>query len=97
MDCSPQAPLSMEFSRQEYWSGVPFPAPGDFHNLGIKPMSPVSSALASGFSTTESPGRPKAIIKVAVTYSTVLFKVLEDLKCFIFFLCLYFLAYYLCK
>ena len=30
MDCSPQAPLSMEFSRQEYWSGLPCPPPGDF-------------------------------------------------------------------
>ena len=32
--CSPQAPLSMKFSRQEYWSGLPFPPPGDFPNLG---------------------------------------------------------------
>ena len=35
-----QAPLSMGFSRQEYWSGFPFPSPGDLPNLGIKPMSP---------------------------------------------------------
>ena len=73
---APQAPLSMEFSRQEYWSVLPFPTPGDFPNLGMEPMSPMSSALANGFSTTESPGKPKAIVKVAVTYSTVLFKVL---------------------
>ena len=33
-----QAPLSMEFSRQEYWSGLPFPSPGDLPNPGIKPM-----------------------------------------------------------
>ena len=35
-----QAPLSMGFSRQEYWSGLPFPSPGDLHNPGIKPRSP---------------------------------------------------------
>ena len=35
-----QAPLSMEFSRQAYWSGLPFPSPGDLPNLGIKPGSP---------------------------------------------------------
>ena len=35
-----QAPLSMEFSRQEYWSGLPFPSPGDLPNPGIKPGSP---------------------------------------------------------
>ena len=35
-----QAPLSMGFSRQEYWSGLPFPSPGDFPNPGIKPVSP---------------------------------------------------------
>ena len=35
-----QAPLSMEFSRQEYWSGLPYPPPGDFSNPGIEPGSP---------------------------------------------------------
>ena len=35
-----QTPLSMGFSRQEYWSGLPFPSPGDFPNPGIKPASP---------------------------------------------------------
>ena len=44
-----QAPLSMGFSRQEYWSGLPFPSPGDLPNPGIKPASPVSPALAGGF------------------------------------------------
>ena len=38
-----QAPLSMEFSRQEYWSGLPFPAPGDLSVAGIEPTSPASS------------------------------------------------------
>ena len=35
-----QAPLSMELSRKEYWSGLPFPSPGDLPNPGIKPGSP---------------------------------------------------------
>ena len=43
VDCSPPlAPLSMEFSRQEYWSGLPFPSPGDLPDPGIKPRSPTS-------------------------------------------------------
>jgi len=37
-----QAPLSMGFSRQEYWSGLPLPSPGDLPDPGIEPMSPVS-------------------------------------------------------
>ena len=41
-----QSPLSMGFSRQEYWSGYPFPSPGDLPNPGIGPTSP---ALAGGF------------------------------------------------
>ena len=44
MDCSCQAPLSMGFSRQEYWSGLPFPSPGDLPDLGIKPGSPALQA-----------------------------------------------------
>ena len=39
MDCSPQAPLSMGFSRQEYWSGLPFPSPEDLPDPGIEPRS----------------------------------------------------------
>ena len=39
-----QAPLSMEFSRQEYWSSLPFPSPGYLHNPGIKPKSPALQA-----------------------------------------------------
>ena len=54
-----QAPLSMEFSRQEYWSRLPFPTPGDFTNLEIELKSP---ALAGGFFTTEPPGKPFILI-----------------------------------
>ena len=42
MNCSPQAPLSIGFSRQEYWSGLPFPTLGDLPDPGIEPMSLVS-------------------------------------------------------
>ena len=53
-----QAPQSMEFSRQEYWSGLPFPPPGNHHNPGIQLVSPVSPALEGGFFTTAPPGKP---------------------------------------
>ena len=49
-----QAPLSMGFSRQEYWNALPFPPPGDLPDLGIEPMSPVSLALAGEFFTTRA-------------------------------------------
>ena len=47
-----QAPLSMGFSRQEYWSGLSFPSPGDLPDPGIKPASLKSPALAGRFFTT---------------------------------------------
>ena len=55
MDCSHQAPLSMGFSRQEYWSGLPFPSPGDLPNPGVEPLV---SCSAGGFFTPEPPGKP---------------------------------------
>ena len=57
-----QTPLSMEFSRQEYWSGLPFPTSGDLPDLGIKPTSPVSPALAGRFFTPAPTGKPKVFI-----------------------------------
>ena len=51
-----QAPPSMGFSRQEYWSGLPFPSPGDLPNPGIEPGSP---ALEADTLTSEPPGKPK--------------------------------------
>ena len=49
-----QAPVSMEFSRQEYWNGLSFLPPGDLSDPGIEPVFSVSSALASGLFTTET-------------------------------------------
>ena len=53
-----QAHVSIGFSWQEYWSGLPFPSPGDLPGPGMKPTSPVSPALAGEFFTTEPPGKP---------------------------------------
>ena len=53
-----QASLSKGFSRQEYWSGLSFPPPGDLPDPGIKPMSLMSSALGGGFFTTSATGKP---------------------------------------
>ena len=49
-----QAPLSMRFSRKEYWSGYPFTSPGDLPNSGIEPVSLMSPALAGVFFTTSA-------------------------------------------
>ena len=49
-----QTPLSMGFSRQEYWSGFSFPPPGDLPDPGIKPMSLMSPALAGGLFATSA-------------------------------------------
>ena len=49
-----QAPLSMGFSRQKYWSGLPFPPPGDLPDPGIKPTSLMSPALVAEFFTTST-------------------------------------------
>ena len=53
MDLAHQAPLSMKFSKQEYWSGLPFPSPEDLLNPGIEPRSP---ALQADSLPSESPG-----------------------------------------
>ena len=50
-----KAPLSMGFPRHEYWSGLPFPPPGDPPDPGTESVSP---ALAGGFFTAEPPGKP---------------------------------------
>ena len=56
-----QAPLSMGFSREEYWSGLQFPPPGELPDQGIEPMSLTSPALAGGLFTTVPPEKPSPI------------------------------------
>ena len=52
-----QAPLSMEFSRQEYWSGLPFPTSGDLPDPGVESLSLESPAVAGGFLIPVPPGK----------------------------------------
>ena len=68
-DCSHQAPLSMEFSRPDYWSGLPLPTPGDLPDSGIEPMSPAAPALAGRFFTTEPPGKP-LLLSICILFHT---------------------------
>ena len=53
-----QSLLSIGSPRQEYWNGLLFPSPGAFPNPGMKPVSPVSPALAGRFFTAGPPGKP---------------------------------------
>jgi len=55
-----QAPLSMGFSRQEYWSGLPSPPPGHLPNLGIEPRSP---ALQADYLPSEPPGKQHTMVR----------------------------------
>ena len=63
-----QDPLSMEFSRQEYWSGLPFTTPGDLPDPKIKAASLASPALAGGFFTTESLGNSGKAMRLPLTH-----------------------------
>ena len=71
-----QAPLSMAFSRQEYWSGLPFPSPVDLLDPEIKSIFP---AFAGGFFTIEPPGKPKLS-----GYKSLIYKTLSRKHCFHF-------------
>ena len=64
-----QVPLSMEFSRQEYWNGLPFPTPEDCLNPGIKPTSPASPVLAGGFFPMEPPGKPSCLLSFHLLFN----------------------------
>ena len=73
--CDPiahQAPLSMRFSRQGYWSGLPFPSPGDLPNPGIEPRSP---ALQADSLPTELQGKPS--LAIYLKYSSVYMSILK--------------------
>ena len=57
-----QSPLSMAFSRQEYWIGLPFPTPGNLPKPGMEAETLASSALAGKFFTTVPPGKPISLL-----------------------------------
>ena len=63
-----QTPPSMEFSRQENWSGLPFPTPGYLLDPGFEPVSPASSAFAGRMFITDTPGKPHLTISFANTW-----------------------------
>ena len=63
-----QAPLSMEFSRKECWSGLPFPPPGNHPDPGIKFMSPASPVLTGRFFNTEPPRKPHICVHIYNIY-----------------------------
>ena len=77
---SRQAPLSMGFSRQECWSGFPFPTPGDLSNLRIEPTSLVSPVLAGGFFTTAFSGSFCQISFPISLFSNMFFKMCRNQK-----------------
>ena len=60
-----QASPSMGFSRQEYWSGLPFPSPGDLPDTGIEPRFP---ALEADALTSETPGKPQYLLILYLSY-----------------------------
>ena len=68
-----QAPLLMGFPRQEYWSRLPFPSPGDLTHSGVEPKS---SALADGFFSTEPPRKPR-VQKQKPQYNKLLLHILQ--------------------
>ena len=81
-----QAPLSVEFSRQKYWTGLPFPSLVDFPDLGIKPTSLASSAMVGRFFITVLPGKsypslgPSTLLEEGSSFLNVLslFSWLQD-------------------
>ena len=61
-----QAPLSMGFPRQEYWSGLPFPPAEDLPDPGIELTSPASPVLLGGFFTTKPPEKPRIMGRIGL-------------------------------
>ena len=91
-----QAPWATRFSRQEYWSGLPFPPPGDLPDSGIKPSSPASSALEGRF--IEPRGKPiKSFTKIYIYffYTSIICQLhLHFLRWSIYFILFYFFIYF---
>ena len=73
-----QAPLSLGFPKQEYWSGLPFPSPGTLPDLGPEPVSP---ALVGRFFTTEPPGKPHVPSYLTAVSHAVLSRHIHSLSC----------------
>ena len=71
-----QAPLSMGFSRQQYWSGLPFPSPGDLPNPGIKPGLPHCRQMLL---SSEPPGK-KSLLKPCAHFDCIFFSLLLNFK-----------------
>ena len=67
-----QTPLSMGFSKQEYWSGLPFPLPGNLPSPGIELASRMSPASTGRFFTTEPPGKPSSLLTCSFTTNSSL-------------------------
>ena len=80
---SRQAPLSMEFPRQEYWNGLPFPIPVDLPDQGTEPATLASPVLGGRFFTTLPPGKPIDIndIKEYLFFLLIILKGLTSLFC----------------
>ena len=77
-----QAPLSMEFPRQEYWSGLPFPTPGDLPNPGTEPGSP---ALQVDSLLSEPPGKPTQQYNYCTIFTFhCLSQFVLKMKCFLY-------------
>ena len=66
LDCSPEAPLSMEFSGHEYWSGLICPFPGDLPNPGIEPEFPVTPASQANSLSLSPLGKPHVYVCVCI-------------------------------
>ena len=77
-----QAPLSMGYPRQEYWSGLPFPPPGDLPSPGMKLMDCASFTLAGRFFTTVPPGKSYLLFKAFKLY---IYAVVQSLSHISFF------------
>ena len=74
-----QGPLSMGFPRQEHWSGLLFPSPGDLPDPGIEPASP---ALAGGFFTAQAPGKPFPMNTYCLFWSSFVLRSIKQPRCF---------------
>ena len=75
VNCSPPGSSVHGVSQQECWSGLPFPSPGDLTHPGIKSGSP---ALAGGFFTTESPGKPSELSRASVSVGSLVAQMVKS-------------------